>query len=235
MPKIPLYCTEYNRPTTPTGFQSSQKIREDGETMARSIQNCEEEVRKTKAEKGSIELSLLFVNLGVQCYILSVDNSMSTQHIWWQCIHLPWRMYTCSDSALLAIRLYYPNNQKEIYVANRWVHDSLSTGDCWTNPRTLRSYQHVCHKSAWEDKSISTLSTHCKQVQLPTSLLRLFDCPSKNCGLWSSRRESTWSSWTLTTPLWLVNSKQWWLYNPPPAGDFGGCLGTGEDTTDEQD
>jgi hypothetical protein len=47
--------------------------------IARSIQNYEEEDRKTKAEKGRIELSLLIVNLGVQCYILSVDDSMSVQ------------------------------------------------------------------------------------------------------------------------------------------------------------
>ena len=48
--------------------------------IARSIQNCEEEDRKTKAEKGRIELSLLIVNLGVQCYILSVDDSMSIHY-----------------------------------------------------------------------------------------------------------------------------------------------------------
>jgi hypothetical protein len=59
---------------------NSQGIRGDGQTIARSIQNCEEEVRKTKAEEGRIELSLLILNLGVKCYILSVDNSMSIQH-----------------------------------------------------------------------------------------------------------------------------------------------------------
>ncbi len=48
--------------------------------IAKSIQNYEEEDGKTKAEEGRIELSLLILNLGVQCYILSVDDSMSIQH-----------------------------------------------------------------------------------------------------------------------------------------------------------
>ena len=35
--------------------------------------------RRTKGEEGRVELSLLFFNLGVQCYILSMDDSMSIQ------------------------------------------------------------------------------------------------------------------------------------------------------------
>ena len=48
--------------------------------IAKSIQNCEEEDGETETEEGRIELSLLVLNLGVQCYILTVDNSMSIQH-----------------------------------------------------------------------------------------------------------------------------------------------------------
>ena len=35
---------------------------------------------ETKTEEGRIDLSILDLNVGVQCYVLSVDNSMSIQH-----------------------------------------------------------------------------------------------------------------------------------------------------------
>ena len=44
-----------------------------------TVQNCEEEDAETEGEEGRVELSLLFFNLGVQCYILSMDDSMSIQ------------------------------------------------------------------------------------------------------------------------------------------------------------
>ncbi len=43
------------------------------------VQNREEENTETKGERGRVELSLLAFNLGVQCYILSMDKSMSIQ------------------------------------------------------------------------------------------------------------------------------------------------------------
>jgi hypothetical protein len=43
----------------------------------RRVQNCEEEDAQTTGEEGRVELSLLVFNLGVQCYILSMDESIS--------------------------------------------------------------------------------------------------------------------------------------------------------------
>ncbi len=57
-----------------------QKISGDRQTTSRRVQNCEEEDAETKRERGRVELSLLAFNLGVQCYILSMDKSMSIQH-----------------------------------------------------------------------------------------------------------------------------------------------------------
>ncbi len=34
-----------------------------------------------EGEEGRVELSLLVLYIGVQCYILSLDDSMSIQHI----------------------------------------------------------------------------------------------------------------------------------------------------------
>ena len=39
----------------------------------RRVKNCEEEDAETKGEERRVELSLLVFNLGVQCYILSMD------------------------------------------------------------------------------------------------------------------------------------------------------------------
>jgi hypothetical protein len=51
--------------------------------IAGRVQNCEEEDGETEGEEGRVELSLLVFNLfGVQCYILSMDDSMSIQ----QCV-----------------------------------------------------------------------------------------------------------------------------------------------------
>ena len=66
----------------------------DRRTTDRRIQNREEENAETKQEERrvdvelskqeerrvDVELSLLIFNLGVQCYILSMDESMTTQH-----------------------------------------------------------------------------------------------------------------------------------------------------------
>ena len=57
-----------------------QRISGDGQMTDRRIQNHEEEDAETKREEGRVELSLLVFNLGVQCYILSMDQSMFIQH-----------------------------------------------------------------------------------------------------------------------------------------------------------
>ena len=57
-----------------------QKISGDRQMTGRRVQNCEEKDAETKGEEGRVELSLLVFNLGVQCYILSMDKSMSFQH-----------------------------------------------------------------------------------------------------------------------------------------------------------
>ena len=62
-----------------------QRISSDGQMTrwrvqnGRRDQNCEEEDAETKGEEGRVELSLLVFYLGVQCYILSMDKSMSIQ------------------------------------------------------------------------------------------------------------------------------------------------------------
>ena len=56
-----------------------QKISGDGQMTGRRVQNCEEKDAETKGEEGRVELSLLVFNIGVQCYILSMDESMSFQ------------------------------------------------------------------------------------------------------------------------------------------------------------
>ena len=58
-----------------------QRISGDEQTIAGRVQNCEEENAETEGEEGRVELSLLVLNLGVQCYTLSLDDSMSIQHI----------------------------------------------------------------------------------------------------------------------------------------------------------
>jgi len=60
-----------------------QRISDDRQTTDRqTIQNREEENAETKQEERrvDVELSLLIFNLGVQCYILSMDESMTIQH-----------------------------------------------------------------------------------------------------------------------------------------------------------
>jgi hypothetical protein len=57
-----------------------QRFTGNGQTSARRVQNREEENAETKGEGKRVELSLLVFNLGVQCYILSIDGSMSIQH-----------------------------------------------------------------------------------------------------------------------------------------------------------
>ena len=57
-----------------------QRINGDGQTNGRRVQNREEEDAETKGGGRRVELSLLVFNLGVQCYILSMDDSMSIQH-----------------------------------------------------------------------------------------------------------------------------------------------------------
>jgi hypothetical protein len=54
----------------------------DRQTTDRRIQNREEENAETKQEERrvDVELSLLIFNLGVQCYILSMGESMTIQH-----------------------------------------------------------------------------------------------------------------------------------------------------------
>mgnify|MGYP006204233163 CR=1 FL=1 len=54
----------------------------DRQTTNQRIQNREEENAETKREERrvDVELSLLIFNLGVQCYILSMDESMTLQH-----------------------------------------------------------------------------------------------------------------------------------------------------------
>jgi hypothetical protein len=57
-----------------------QGISGDRQTITRSIQNHEEEDGETKIAKRKErrkELSILIHNFGGQCYILSVDDSMS--------------------------------------------------------------------------------------------------------------------------------------------------------------
>ena len=56
-----------------------QRIRGERQMTGRRVQNdrrvknCEEEDAETKGEERRVELSLLVFNLGVQCYILSMD------------------------------------------------------------------------------------------------------------------------------------------------------------------
>ena len=57
-----------------------QKISGDRQMTCRRVQNPEEENAETKGERGRVEPSLLAFNLGVQCYILNMDKSMSIQH-----------------------------------------------------------------------------------------------------------------------------------------------------------
>ena len=56
-----------------------KRISSDGQTIAGRVQNCKDEDGETKREEGRVELSLLVFNLGAQCYILSMDDSMSIQ------------------------------------------------------------------------------------------------------------------------------------------------------------
>jgi hypothetical protein len=56
-----------------------QRIHGNGQTAGRRVQNCEKKDAETKGEEGRVELSLLVFNLGVQCYILSMDETMSIQ------------------------------------------------------------------------------------------------------------------------------------------------------------
>ena len=52
----------------------------DGQTIAGTVQNCEGKVQETKSEESRIILSLLVLNLRVQCYIFSMHVCMSIQH-----------------------------------------------------------------------------------------------------------------------------------------------------------
>ena len=57
-----------------------QRINGDGQMNGWRVQNHEEENAETKGEGRRVELSLLVFNLGAQCFILSMDDSMSIQH-----------------------------------------------------------------------------------------------------------------------------------------------------------
>ena len=52
----------------------------DRQTNGWRVQNHGEEDADTKGEGRRVELSLLVFNLGVKCYILSMEGSMSIQH-----------------------------------------------------------------------------------------------------------------------------------------------------------
>jgi hypothetical protein len=54
-----------------------QKSSGDGQMTGCKVQNCEEKDAETKGEERRVELSLLVFNLGVQYYILSMDESMT--------------------------------------------------------------------------------------------------------------------------------------------------------------
>ena len=91
-PAIPLFCY-----CKCWDIYSIQGINGDGQTNARSIQNCEEEDGEIEAKEGRIELSLLILNLGVQWCILSVCVCWLA-HRWWKT--LPWLGVNPKASAL---------------------------------------------------------------------------------------------------------------------------------------
>ena len=80
---------------------------------------------ETKGEEGRVELSLLAFNLGVQCYILSMDESMSIQH----------RYVAIREAAMQEIRVSNIPMLQRVY--------GLDYLQAWANASRLTMHTHL--------------------------------------------------------------------------------------------